>query len=79
MSDEAGGNPEIQIVHRSKGDKTQYIRFKDLLKPNGGMEVSLYPGDIVYVPKSGFSRMGFVMQQLAPFVSMAGFAALAVH
>lgn len=79
VSDAAGGNPDIQIVHRSKGDKTQYIRFKDLLKPNGGMEVSLYPGDIVYVPKSGISKMGFVMQQLAPFVTMASFAALAAH
>lgn len=79
VNDAAGGNPEIQIVHRSKGDKTQYVRFNDLLKPNGGMEVSLYPGDIVYVPKSGFAKMGFVMQQLAPFVTMASFAAFAAH
>lgn len=79
VSDAAGGNPEIQIVHRSKGDKTQFVRFNDLLKPNGGMEVSLYPGDIIYVPKSGFAKMGFVMQQLAPFVTMASFAALAAH
>ncbi len=79
VNDSAGGNPEIQVVHRSKGDKTQYVRFKDLLKPNGGMEVSLYPGDIVYVPKSGMAKVGFVMQQLAPFVTMASFAALAVH
>ncbi|MGD0097324.1 MAG: polysaccharide biosynthesis/export family protein [Terracidiphilus sp.] len=79
VSDGAGGNPEIQIVHRSKGDKTQYVRFRDLLKPNGGMEVSLYPGDVVYVPKSGMAKMGFVMQQLAPFVTMASFAALAAH
>ena len=79
VSDAAGGNPEIQIVHRSKGDKTQTVRFNDLLKPNGGMEVSLYPGDIVYVPKSGLSKMGFVMQQLAPFLTMASFAALAGH
>jgi polysaccharide export outer membrane protein len=79
VNDAAGGNPELQIVHRSKGDKTQYVRLKDLLKPNGGMEVSLYPGDILYVPKSGISKVGFVMQQLAPFLSMGSFAALAVH
>ena len=79
VSDGAGGNPEIQIVHRSKGDKTQSVRFNDLLKPNGGLEVSLYPGDIVYVPKSGMAKMGLVMQQLAPFVTMASFAALAAH
>jgi polysaccharide export outer membrane protein len=79
VSDNAGGNPEIQIVHRSKGGKTQYVRFNDLLKPNGGMEVSLYPGDIVYVPKSGLSKMGFVMQQLAPFLTMGSFAAMAAR
>jgi polysaccharide export outer membrane protein len=79
VSDGAGGNPEIQIVHRAKGGKTQFVRFNDLLKPNGGMEVSLNPGDIVYVPKSGMAKMGLVMQQLAPFVTMASFAALAAH
>jgi polysaccharide export outer membrane protein len=79
LGESAGGNPEIQIVHRSKGDRTQYVRFNDLLKPNGGMEVSLYPGDIVFVPKSGISRVGFVMQQLAPFLSMGSFAAMAMH
>ena len=79
VSDAAGNNPELQIVHRTKGDKTQYVRLNDLLKPNGGMEVSLYPGDIIYVPKSGIAKVGFVMQQLAPFLSMGSFAALAVH
>jgi polysaccharide export outer membrane protein len=79
VSDAAGGNPEIQVVHRTKGNKSQYVRFKDLLKPNGGMEISLYPGDVIYVPKSGMAKTGFVMQQLAPFLSMGSFAALAIH
>ncbi len=78
LSDTAGVNPELQIVHRTKGGKTQYVRFKDLLKPAGGMEVSLYPGDVIYVPKSGLSRVGFVMQQIAPFLTLGSFAAI-VH
>ena len=53
--------------------------FKDLLKPTGGMEISLYPGDVIYVPKSGMSKVGFVMQQLAPFLSLGSFAAIAAH
>jgi polysaccharide export outer membrane protein len=73
-SDNAGTNPELQIVHRSKGDKTQLVHLKDLLKPTGGLEVSLYPGDIIYVPKSGLAKTGFVMQQLAPFLSMGSIA-----
>ncbi len=79
VSDMAGTNPELQIVHRIKGGRTQYVRFKDLLKPTGGMEISLYPGDVIYVPKSGLSRVGFVMQQLAPFLSLGSFAAIAAH
>lgn len=78
-SDSAGSNPEIQVVHRSKDGKTQYIRFKDLLKPQGGLEVSLLPGDVIYVPKSGMAKVGFVMQTIAPFTTMGSFAAMAVR
>lgn len=77
LSDAAGVNPELQIVHRLKGGATQYVRFKDLLKPTGGMEISLYPGDVIYIPKSGLSRVGFVMQQIAPFLTLGSFAAIA--
>jgi polysaccharide export outer membrane protein len=79
LNDAAGSNPELEIVHHSKGDRTQYVRFNDLLKPNGGMEISLSPGDIIYAPKSGIAKVGFVMQQLAPFLTMGSFAALAAH
>jgi polysaccharide export outer membrane protein len=79
LSDGAGSNPLLEIVHHSKGDRTQYVRFNDLLTPNGGMEISLYPGDIIYAPKSGIAKTGFVMQQLAPFLTMGSFAALAVR
>jgi polysaccharide export outer membrane protein len=75
----AGSNPEIEIVHRTQGGKTQYIRFNDLLKPTGGMEVSLHPGDVIFVPRSGLSKVGFVMQQISPFVSMGSLATVAAH
>lgn len=79
LSDNAGGNPEIQIIHRSKGGNTQTIRFKDLLKPTGGLEISLNPGDVIYVPKSGMAKTGFVLQQIAPFLTMGSIAVWAVH
>ena len=79
LSDAAGSNPELQIVHRLNGGKTQYLRFKELLSPTGGMEISLYSGDVIFVPKSGMARAGFVMQQLAPFMSLGTFATLGVH
>jgi polysaccharide biosynthesis/export protein len=79
LSDGAGNNPEIEIVHRTQGGKTRYVRFNDLLKPTGGMEVSLHPGDVIFVPRSGLSKVGFVMQQLAPFLTMGSLATIAAH
>jgi polysaccharide biosynthesis/export protein len=79
ISDAAGNNPELQIVHRSKGDKTQYVRFKELLRPTGGLEIALYPGDVIYIPRSGVSKVGFVMQQIAPFLTLGSFATIAAH
>jgi polysaccharide export outer membrane protein len=79
LSDNAGNNPDIQIIHRSKGGNTQTIHFKDLMKPTGGLEISLNPGDVVYIPKSGMAKTGFILQQLAPFLTMGSIAAWAVR
>ena len=67
ISDGAGNDPNIQIVHRSKGT-TQYVRLKELLKQPDGMDVSLHPGDVIFVPRSGVYKWGFVMQQISPYV-----------
>jgi polysaccharide biosynthesis/export protein len=67
ISDGAGNDPNIQIVHRSKGT-TEYVRLKNLLKQPDGMDVSLHSGDVIFVPRSGVYKWGFVMQQIAPYV-----------
>lgn len=79
INDAAGGNPEIEIVHRTSGSKTQYLHFKELLKPAIDREVSLSSGDVIYVPKSGIAKVGYVMQQLAPFLTVGTFVPLALH
>jgi hypothetical protein len=43
------------------------------------MDVSLHPGDVIFVPRSGLTKVGFVMQQLAPFLTMGSLATIAVH
>jgi polysaccharide biosynthesis/export protein len=67
ITDYAGNDPNIQIVHRSKGT-TQYVRLKNLLNQPDGMDVSLHPGDVIFVPRSGVYKWGFVMQQISPYV-----------
>jgi hypothetical protein len=54
----------------------QRIHFKDLVRPQG-KEVSVVAGDIVYVPRSGMARFGYVLEQLAPMAQMATVAVLA--
>jgi polysaccharide biosynthesis/export protein len=78
-TDAAGGNPEIEIVHKSKGGATQYLHFKDLLKPSGGLEIALNPGDIVYVPKSGMAKLGFALQQIGPIAVFGTVATFMAH
>jgi polysaccharide export outer membrane protein len=67
ITDYAGNDPNIQIVHRSTGT-TQYVRLKNLLQQPDGMDVSLHPGDVIFVPRSGVYKWGFVMQQISPYV-----------
>jgi polysaccharide export outer membrane protein len=72
------GDPEIQIVEPSTG-RVQKIKFKALLKPQGGSDVTLHDGDIVYVPRSGLAAAGFFFQQIAPLAMLGSVATLATR
>ncbi len=61
---DAAGNANVQIIHPDSGAIRQ-ITFKDLLTPRG-KDVTLEIGDIIYVPKSGIAKVGYVLQQLSP-------------
>ena len=67
---EKAGNPTIKIVEPSTG-KVQTIKFKDLITLQGGSDIALHDGDIVFVPRSGLANTGFFMQQIAPIAGMA--------
>jgi polysaccharide export outer membrane protein len=73
---ERAGNPNIQIVDPASG-KTRYIHFKDMLTPGGALEVTLHPGEVIYVPRSGLSKVGYALQQLTPLSSAMSFATMA--
>ncbi len=67
---EKAGNPVIQIVEPTTG-RVQTIKFKELLTLHGGSDVTLHDGDIVFVPRSGLAKAGFLVQQIAPITGMA--------
>lgn len=69
-TEKAGMKPRIQIVDPSSG-KSQTVSMTDVLNPIKTLEISLKPGDIVYVNRSGWYQAGYFLERLAPFASMS--------
>ncbi len=76
ITDHAGNNPQIQIVDPANGS-SRVISLKDLLTPGKSLEVTLRPGEIVFVPKRGLSRGTYVLERLRPLVTVATMACYA--
>lgn len=75
ITEKAGGHPHLEIVDPKTGT-SRSIAFKDLLKPAKSLEVTLNPGDIIYVPQSGFYRATYFLERLNPMASLAVLAAV---
>jgi polysaccharide export outer membrane protein len=73
ITDHAGNNPHIQIVDTATGT-SRTLTYNDVLDPVKSLEVTLKPGEIVYVPKSGFYRATYVLERLNPLISVATMA-----
>jgi polysaccharide biosynthesis/export protein len=71
-----GAASSIQIIQPSIG-KTTTIPFKTLLTLTGTDEVKLQPGDVVYVPKSGFYKTTYVIQRISPAAALGALVAVA--
>lgn len=77
-TERAGHYPDIQIIHRGTDKvqgKTQVVSYKDILgaKP---LDLTLQSGDIIYVPESGFNRVGYTFEKLSPLVNLFTIGAL---
>lgn len=60
---------KIQLVRPGTG-LNQEIDFKLLLDPKSRLNYSLEEGDIIYVPKRGLAKAGYVFEKLNPFISL---------
>jgi len=76
ITEKAGGNPMISITERST-NRIQYIRFKELLTLPGGTDIALHDGDVVYVPRSGLTKVGYFFQQIGPMIGIGTLVTLA--
>jgi polysaccharide export outer membrane protein len=75
LAEDAGSNAHIQIVDPSTGT-SRVLAFKDVLNPVKSREVVLKPGEIIFVPKTGFARATYVMQRLSPVFELSTLAYL---
>jgi polysaccharide export outer membrane protein len=76
LTDKAGGNPRIQVIDPAAG-KTRIIAYKDLMNPAKMLEVMPKPGEIVYVPRSGFNNATYALERISPLFSIFTVAAYA--
>lgn len=49
------------------------VPFADVLDPKGAANIGLEEGDILYVPRRGLRKFGYVMQQVTPFLNLIVF------
>lgn len=68
LNETAGANPQIRIISPSAGS-TRIIAFKQLLQP-APIDLTLKPGDIIYVPQSGFNKISYALDKVSPLVSI---------
>jgi polysaccharide biosynthesis/export protein len=74
-SDNGGYNPKIHILQRSSG-KDIVVEYKKLLTLGGQQEYTIHPGDVIFVPVSGFNKATGIIQKISPIATMLTFAAL---
>jgi polysaccharide biosynthesis/export protein len=73
----AGNKPHIQIVDPQDGT-SRMLSFKDLLNPDKDPEITLKPGEIVFVPQSNLYRATYVVERLSPVITAAALVTVGV-
>jgi len=73
ITEKAGHNPHIQIVDPVSGS-SRLVAFNDLLNPAKPLEVTLKPGQIIYIPQSGFYKATYILERVNPLISFMSMA-----
>jgi polysaccharide biosynthesis/export protein len=70
---------KIRLVRPSTG-LTREIAFNDLVRPGSAKDkgdIALQAGDVIYVPRSGMAKFGYVLEKVSPMGSLLMFGVLA--
>jgi polysaccharide export outer membrane protein len=76
LGEGAGSTPNIQIIDKAS-NTSRILPWKQLMTPGGISEVSLKPGDVIVIPKSGFYKVTYFFQRLSPMTSLMTLGAMA--
>lgn len=76
FAEKAGAKPHIQILDPEK-HTSRVVALTDLLNPDKSLEISLHPGDVIFVQQSGFARFTYALSALNPLITAATFTAVA--
>jgi len=64
-----GDSHSIHLIRPGSGVNME-IDMSALLKPDIKLNVVMNEGDIVYVPRNGVAKVGYMLQQISPFSSL---------
>jgi len=64
---------KLRLVRHAAGIDRE-IKFGDVIRNGHDPNVALESGDIIYVPRSGLAKFGYLLQQLSPATSYLMFA-----
>jgi polysaccharide biosynthesis/export protein len=78
---QAGGpTPNASLAHiyliRPRQNLKREINLKDVFALRQNPAIQLEEGDIIYVPKTGLAKLGYVLQQVAPLTGFAVFGSI---
>jgi polysaccharide export outer membrane protein len=68
FTEAAGNKPHIQIVDPATGT-SRIVSFNDLLNPAKALEITPKPGEIIFVPQTGFYRATYFVERLSPVIT----------
>jgi len=64
-----GNFNELHLIRPSAGVNMK-IDMTDILTPQKNLNVAINEGDIIFVPRTGVSKFGYLMQQINPFATL---------
>jgi len=77
-TEKAGMKPRVQVVDSATG-KSRVLSMNDVFNPAKSSEITLKPGDIIFVPRSGWYQATYFLERVAPLAELTTMLLLDNH